>query len=321
MKGMFKIGTRGSALAVWQAEWVRSRLEAAFPQCVFELIKIKTTGDRIIDTALSKVGGKGLFVKEIEEALVDGRVDLAVHSMKDVPALLLKGLTLAAISERENPLDVLISREGAGLMALPEGARIGTSSVRRQAQLLAKRPDLRIGTLRGNLDTRLRKFVSGEFDAIVLAAAGVVRLGREASITEMLPPDTMLPAVGQGALGIEVRADDKRTKHMVSVLHHMPTAAVVREERAFLERLGGGCQVPVAALGVIEDDAIVLQGLIASVDGRRMVRGSVRGPAGACGQMGGALAEKLLAEGGRAVLEEVYGCGLSDPQTIHQQKV
>jgi hydroxymethylbilane synthase len=320
MERILKIGTRGSALALWQAQWVKTFLEKEFARCAFELVKIKTTGDKITDTALSKVGGKGLFVKEIEEALLDGRADLAVHSMKDVPGHLLSGLTLAAITERESPLDVLISRKGAGLKALPEGARIGTSSLRRQAQLLAVRPDVRIGTLRGNLDTRLRKLGAGEFDAIILAAAGVMRLGWEARITEILPARTLLPAVGQGALGIEVREDDERTTEMVSRLHHARTGTAVRAERAFLRRLEGGCQVPVAALGEIEGEKVVLEGLVASLDGRRMVRDRMSGPQEACEEIGVTLAEKLLAEGGRAILGEVYGREICVPEVYDNRK-
>lgn len=320
MSTVFKIGTRGSALALWQALWVKTSLEEEFPRCTFELVKIKTTGDKITDTALSKVGGKGLFVKEIEEALADGRTDLAVHSMKDVPARLLEGLTLGAISERESPLDVLISRGGAGLMALPEGARIGTSSLRRQAQLLAARPDLRIGTLRGNLDTRLRKLGSGELDAVVLAAAGIMRLGCETRITEILPVSIMLPAIGQGALGIEVREGDAEVKEMVSVLHHAPTGTAVRAERAFLRRLEGGCQVPVAALGVIDGQRVVLEGLIASLDGRRVVRDRMSGVSEACEEIGCALAEKLLADGGGDILGEVYGREVFVPETGNDRK-
>lgn len=315
-----KIGTRGSALALWQARWVKDRLEGKFPQCVFELVKIKTTGDRITDTALSKVGGKGLFVKEIEEAVADGRIDLAVHSMKDVPARLLRGLTLGAIAERESPLDVLISGQGARLEALPEGARIGTSSLRRQAQLLAIRADLRIETLRGNLDTRLRKLANGDFDAIILAAAGVVRLGWGARITEVLPTSTLLPAIGQGALGIEVREDDERTKEMVCVLHHAPTGMAVCAERAFLRRLEGGCQVPVAALGVVEEGRVVLEGLVASLDGRRMVRDRMSGAQEACEEIGCTLAEKLLAAGGGAILGEVYGREICVPEACDERK-
>jgi hydroxymethylbilane synthase len=309
------IGTRGSRLAVWQAEHVASRLRAAFPTLELCLERIRTTGDKILDVPLSQVGGKALFVKEIEEALLAGRVDLAVHSMKDVPTDLPPGLTIAAIPRREDAADVLISRTGVPLADLSRGARIGTSSLRRQAQLLHIRPDLVIVGLRGNLDTRIRKLSSEGLDAIVLAAAGVARLGLSHLVTEVLPPEVLLPAIGQGALGIEVREPrtanrEPRTAsvaEMVNALDHRETHVAVRAERAMLKRLGGGCQVPIAAWATVEADAILLRGLIAATDGVTVIRGEARGTVGEPETVGRDLAEDLLARGGQAILGAILG--------------
>ena len=320
------IGTRGSRLAVWQAEHVASRLQAAFPTLALRLERIRTTGDKILDVPLAQVGGKALFVKEIEEALLAGRVDLAVHSMKDVPTDLPPGLTIAAIPRREDAADVLISRTGARLADLSRGARVGTSSLRRQAQLLHIRPDLVIVGVRGNLDTRIRKLSSEGLDAIVLAAAGVARLGLSHLVTEVLPPEVLLPAIGQGALGIEVRepggesrerraesgeprAESRaaRVAELVKALDDRETHVAVRAERAMLKRLGGGCQVPIAAWATVEADAILLRGLIAATDGVTVIRGEARGTVGEPETVGRDLAEDLLARGGQAILGAILG--------------
>jgi hydroxymethylbilane synthase len=300
------IGTRGSVLARWQAEWVKTRLQAAHPGLDVSLAIIKTTGDKILDVPLSTVGGKGLFVKEIEEALLAGTVDLAVHSMKDVPTVLPDALHLAAIPPREDPYDALISRSGLPLAKLPAGATIGTSSLRRQAQLLAYRPDLSIVNLRGNLDTRLRKVADGAMDAIVLATAGLRRLGWEARITEVLSPIVCLPAIGQGALGIECRRNDQRVNRLAAALDDPDTRACVEAERAFLARLEGGCQVPIAAHATLTGDRLTLQGLIAGVRGERVLRDEIAGASADGPTLGRELAERLLGRGGDAVLRAIY---------------
>lgn len=303
------IGTRGSVLARWQAEWVKTRLRAAHPGLDVTLAIIKTSGDKILDVPLSTVGGKGLFVKEIEEALLSGTVDLAVHSMKDVPTVLPDPLHLAAIPPREDPYDALISRSGLPLAKLPAGATIGTSSLRRQAQLLAYRHDFTIASLRGNLDTRLRKVTDGAdgaIDAIVLATAGLRRLGWETRITEILAPTVCLPAIGQGALGIECQRGDERVNRLVAVLDHPDTRACVEAERAFLTRLEGGCQVPIAAHATLAGDRLTLQGLIAGVRGERVLRDEIAGAVGQGPTLGRELAERLLGRGGDAVLRAIY---------------
>ena len=299
------IGSRGSPLAVWQAQWVETRLRELVPGLSVSLQRIKTTGDRILDVPLSTIGGKALFVKEIEEALARGEIDLAIHSMKDVPTQLPSGLEILSIPAREDPRDALIARRGLSLEKLPKGARIGTSSLRRQSQLLHVRPDLTVVMLRGNLDTRLRKLEAGDYDAIVLAAAGLRRLGLEQQNTEYLPYEVCLPAIAQGALGLEGRADDPFVREIVTGLEDRSTRIAVTTERAFLERLEGGCQVPIAAHATV-DKTIHLQGLIASVDGRRLVRGSSEGPLSDGIQMGAVLAERLLSQGGREILNEIY---------------
>ncbi len=302
-----RIGTRGSALALWQAEWVKSRLLAAHNELTVELVTIKTKGDKILDVPLAKVGGKGLFVKEIEEALLEGRADLAVHSVKDMPAELPAGLHLAVMPRREDERDALISRNGDGLEQLRHGARVGTSSLRRAAQLLHLRPDLRIGTLRGNVDTRLRKLESEGFDGILLAAAGLKRMNLNHVITEYLDPDRMLPAVGQGALGIETRIDDGFTNQLVSSLAHRGTMIRVSAERAFLRRLEGGCQVPLAAHATLEGAELILTGMVADLRGQRLIRRELRGETGDAEGLGVTLAEAILESGGSEILEEVYG--------------
>ncbi|MGO9015161.1 MAG: hydroxymethylbilane synthase [Dissulfurispiraceae bacterium] len=313
MKTKIIIGTRGSALALWQAEWVKASLEKLSSGVQIELNKIKTTGDKILDVPLAKVGGKGLFVKEIEEALLEGRADIAVHSMKDVPTEFPPGLHLAVICEREDPRDAFISAIKDGQFRvksfndLPRGARIGTSSLRRSSQLLNKRPDLKIEQLRGNLNTRLRKLDEGLFDAIILAVAGVKRLGWQDRITEILPPEISLPAIGQGAVGIETRIDDKVINSLISELNHSETSICVRAERSVLERLEGGCQVPIAAHARLLNGIITIDGLVGSVTGDRIVKSSIEGNPDNAESLGLRLAENLLAMGAKEILDEVYG--------------
>jgi len=305
MNDPIKIGTRGSKLALWQAGWVKSILEKKFPPIHVELIIIKTQGDKILDVPLAKVGGKGLFVKEIEQALLARRIDIAVHSMKDMPADIPQGLCIGAIPERENPLDVFISRSGAGFNELAGGSVIGTSSLRRCAQLRHARPDMVIQPIRGNLDTRLKKLQSENFDALVLAAAGVKRLNLEHKVTEYLDPEFMLPAIGQGALCIEIRKDDSTVGPLVAALDHAPTRTAVAGERAFLNRLEGGCQVPIAGHGRISENQFILTGLVAEVDGSRVIKGEKSGPPDSSETSGIELAEELLARGADKILEKL----------------
>ncbi len=302
------IGTRGSKLALWQANWVKSELEKKYPHVNVTLLRIKTTGDKITDVPLAQVGGKGLFVKEIEEALLDGRAHLAVHSMKDVPTEFPEGLSLAAIAEREDPRDALISAGGVLLKDLPKGARVGTSSLRRQAQLLSLRPDLEIVQLRGNLDTRLRKLDEGEYDAILLAGAGVNRLGWQARITELLAPEIFLPAIGQGAIGIETKIDDDETNGLIAFFDHRETSRAVRGERALLKRLEGGCQVPIAAYGTVNEGGVemTLTGLVGSTDGKTIIKDVVSGPVAEAEGLGVRLAESLLKKGAWDILKDLY---------------
>ncbi len=306
MKKKVIIGTRGSALALWQANWVKSELEKKYPDIEVSLTKIKTTGDKILDVPLAKVGGKGLFVKEIEEALLEGRVHLAVHSMKDVPTFFPDGLHLRCITEREDPRDAVFSRNKVKLLDLPKGAKIGTSSLRRQSQLLHLRPDFEILQLRGNLDTRLKKLDDGHFDAIILAGAGVKRLGWADRITELLSPEVSLPAIGQGALGIETPTNDKYINDLVAFFDHPETSYAVRAERALLKRLEGGCQVPIAAYGTLSGETLTLKGLVASPDGKTFVKDVVTGPRENCEKLGVELAERLLKMGAYDILKELY---------------
>ncbi len=301
------IGTRGSKLALWQAEWVHARLRELEPGLSVSLKRIKTTGDKILDTPLAAIGGKGLFIKEIEDALLRGEIDLAVHSMKDVPTHVPEGLEILAIPEREDPRDVLISRGGTAFDQLGAGSRIGTSSLRRQAQLLHVRPDLCIQILRGNVDTRLRKLEAGECEGIILAAAGVQRLGWTDRVTEYLSPDVCLPAIGQGALALEGRASDTFVRGLAARLDHRPTRLAVTAERALLERLEGGCQVPIAAHATISGETLKMTALVTSVNGRRLIRDSIQGLAQAAHRLGIELAERLLAQGGDEILREIYG--------------
>jgi len=290
-----------------QANWVGRRLAEAEPDLSVELLTVKTRGDKIQDVPLAQVGGKGLFVKEIEEALLAGRAHLAVHSVKDIPTDLPAGLHLAAVPRRENPRDALISREGQGLDELAVGATVGTSSLRRTAQLLARRPDLAVKPLRGNVETRLRKIEERQVDAIILAAAGLARLGLSARVTELFEPAVMLPAVGQGALGLECRIEDGPTNELVSRINDQKSLTEIRAERAFLARLDGGCQVPIAALARLEEGRLSLEGLVAGLGGEPLIRRRITGPAPEAEELGRRLAEEILAQGGAAILAEVYG--------------
>jgi hydroxymethylbilane synthase len=306
MPSELKIGTRGSQLALFQANWVKDQLSHAHPDLKVTLIKIKTTGDKIQDAPLAKIGGKGLFVKEIEEALLQKRIDLAVHSIKDVPTEFPGGLHLSVITKREDPRDVFISREGRTLKDLPRGAKIGTSSLRRQAQLLHFRSDFELVPLRGNLGTRLKKLQTMNLDGIVLALAGVKRLGLEERITEIIPVETSLPAIGQGALGIETRMNSQEVEDQIRFLNDRDSAIAVTAERAFLKKLEGGCQVPIAAYARSVGMTLYMDGLVGAIDGRRLIRHSVEGPIENAEPLGIELAEILLSKGAKEILEEVY---------------
>ncbi len=299
-----RIGTRGSKLALWQANHIKDLIESISPHWV-ELVVVKTKGDKILDSPLAKIGGKGLFVKEIEEALLEGRVDMAVHSMKDVPADLPPGLEIGAIPQREEPWDLLVVKERDYLEKLPSEAQVGTSSLRRQAQLLARRPDLKIQSLRGNLDTRYRKLKEGTLDAIVVALAGVKRLRINSLPSRVLTPQECLPAIGQGALAVEVREGD--WQEILGSIHHPSTALEVGAERAFLKCIGGSCQVPVAALGITDGNTLTLQGLIASPNGKEIFRGQKKGPLHEAKTIGIHLAQELLAQGGGRIIQQVLG--------------
>lgn len=287
------LGTRGSKLALQQSEWFQSRIHDVAPDVRVILHKIQTSGDKILDVPLAKIGGKGLFVKEIEEALLAGEIDFAVHSMKDVPAQLPEGLDILCVPSREDARDALISRDGRGFKDLPQGAKIGTASLRRQAQLLSVRPDLHIEMLRGNLDTRLRKLKEGQFDAIVLAAAGLHRLFWSQEITEYLDPVISLPAIGQGALGIEGRSEDLFVRSVLERLNDPITQTAVTAERAFLYRLEGGCQVPIAAYATWLGEQLTLDGLVAGIDGKTIIRDHIEGRGPEAHMLGVQLAERL----------------------------
>ncbi len=306
MKKIIKIGTRASLLAMAQSTNIKECIEAQYPSVTVELVKIITKGDRILDVPLAKVGGKGLFVKEIEEAMLRNEIDLAVHSMKDVPSELPEELHLGIVTKREDPRDAFISNKFSSIRDLPPGGRVGTSSLRRKSQLALLRPDLLIEDLRGNLDTRLRKLDEGLYDAIILAAAGLNRLKLSERATDYFSPEVMLPAVGQGAVGIELRKDDDELFEGLSFLQDDETSVRVRAERAFLLQLEGGCQVPIGGFAVLEDDLISLTGLIAAVDGSRMLKETVSGSQEEAEKIGRGLAENLLAQGGAEILAEVY---------------
>lgn len=298
------LGSRGSPLALRQAEMVKDRLLQIHPGLSVVIRRITTTGDRITDAPLARVGGKGLFIKEIEEALLAGEIDLAVHSLKDMPAELPPGLIIAAVTERDDPRDALITRDGSGtLLTLPSGARVGTSSLRRSVQLKALRPDLDVLPLRGNVETRLRKLEAGQYDAILLAAAGLRRLGLADRITEWISPDLILPAIGQGALALETREEDQNTLACVAGVNHAPTQSAVTAERAFLRHFGGSCQVPMAAYAELQGSELRLRGLIASLDGRRVLKDQVVGSVSDADALGRELARRLIDAGALALLE------------------
>jgi hydroxymethylbilane synthase len=302
---VLRIGTRGSALALWQARHVAARLAALAGAPQTEIVEIRTQGDHVLDVPLSQVEGKAFFTKEIEEALLEGRVDLAVHSLKDLPTELPAGLALGAVLEREDPRDVLLTRDGTRFEDLPAGAVVGTSSLRRRALLARWRPDVELAELRGNVGTRVRKLDEGHYDAIVLAAAGVKRLGLEERIGEYLPVDRVPPAVAQGAVAVEVRDGDARVLAVVGRLNHAATRAAAEAERALLNTLEGGCQVPVGALAAIEEGELALHATICSLDGARSVSGRRAGPVGDAAAIGRALANDLLGEGGDAILAAI----------------
>lgn len=305
-----RIGSRGSQLALWQANHISALLRERNHEVEIEIIK--TTGDKITDVALAKVGTKGMFTKEIEEALAEGRVDLAVHSLKDLPTEVPPGFEIAAITKRENPRDVFCSRKHANIDDLPRGARVGTSSLRRQAQLKALRPDLDIHPLRGNVDTRLRKLEAGEYDAIILAAAGLNRLGKTELVRQVIPAEVMCPAAGQGALAVEIRAGDGVTRQHLGFLDDAAARAATTCERALLNKLGGGCQVPIGAFAEVRHEHLHLEAIVANPDGSSLLRESRDGHDPR--QLGESVGETLLRRGGEAILEAVYGKALAVPQ-------
>jgi len=302
---VLRIATRGSRLALWQAEHVRDRLLALHPGLVVELVAMKTTGDRILDAPLAKIGGKGLFVKELEQAMLAGGADLAVHSMKDVPVDLPDGLHIACVLSREDPRDSLLARDGGVLASLPRGAIVGTSSLRRRSQLCALRPDLELRDLRGNVNTRLAKLRSGEFDAIVLALAGLKRLGLDGGVTERFAPEHMLPAIGQGIIGIECRRGDARVESLIAPLHDADARDAIAAERALNAALQGGCQVPIAGHAVIVGEQLTIAGLVASLDGRELIRAEARGARGDAAALGIRVARLLLERGARRILDAI----------------
>lgn len=301
-----KIATRQSPLALWQAEYIRARLQELHPDLTVELVKFVTQGDKILDTPLAKIGGKGLFVKELEAALLDERADLAVHSMKDVPMALPEGLTLAVICEREDPLDAFVSNQFEKFADLPQGAKVGTSSLRRKSQILKQRPDLQIIDLRGNVGTRLGKLDDGQYDAIILASAGLKRLGLSERIRHCLTPDISLPAVGQGALGLECRAADNEVLSLIQPLLHQETDVCVRAERAFNAYLEGGCQVPIAGYATLQNGQIHIEGRVGSADGQTLLRAELTDEASNAQQLGENLARNLLDQGAGELLKALY---------------
>ncbi len=307
MKRSIRIGTRGSALAVWQADYVKTRLEERYPETEVSEVLMTTKGDKILDAPLAKIGGKGLFTKELEQAMLEGEIDLAVHSLKDMPTALPEGLVLAAVTRRADPGDALVSEHFAHFRDLPQGARVGTSSLRRRAQLLHARPDLEIVNLRGNVHTRLRKMKEQGLDAAVFAVAGLKRLGLADCIREVLPQSLMLPAVGQGALAVETRAEDAELRSLLAFLNDEATAACARAERAFLARVEGGCQVPVGvyAAPVHGKEMLHVEAVIASLDGKRLYRGEVAGLPEEAASLGRKLADELLEAGGLEIMHEL----------------
>lgn len=305
MKQEIAVGTRESRLAMWQANWVVERLRDLSPEYSYRIVGIRTQGDNILDVALAKIGDKGLFTKELELAMLRGEIDMAVHSMKDLPTELPEGLAIGAICRREYPGDVLISREGKKLEELPPGALIGTSSLRRCAQLLRYRGDLKMVNLRGNINTRLRKLEEEKLDATVLAFAGVHRMGWGDRITQMIPYEICLPAVGQGSVGVEVRADDEEIRNLVSKIDHDESRWAITAERALLKKLEGGCQIPIGALGTVENRCLRLEGVVASLDGEQLVRSSLAGDIGKAAEIGVKLAENLVQLGAGEILRKM----------------
>jgi len=311
MQKNVKIGTRASLLAMTQSTNIKNLIEAQYPGTTVELVKIITKGDKILDVPLAKVGGKGLFVKELEEAMLSREVDMAVHSMKDVPSELPEELHIGVVTKREDPRDAFLSVNYKSFSELPEGAKVGTSSLRRKSQLAALRPDLVIEDLRGNLDTRIRKLDEGMYDAIILATAGLNRMKWSDRITSFFEPEDMLPAVAQGAVGIELRKDSEELLAGLAFLQDEETTIAVDGERAFLHRLEGGCQVPIGCFGTVDGSKLTLTGLVASVDGKEVIRKQAVGDVADAKTMGVAVAEEILDLGGRRILEEVYGDSLS----------
>ena len=305
MKTNLIIGTRQSLLALWQSNHIADLLRRQYPECTVTLKKIITKGDRILDVPLAKIGGKGLFTKELETALLEGEIDLAVHSLKDMPTVLPEGLCLTAVTKRANAGDAFVSNKYASIETLPQGAVLGTSSLRRKAQLLAARPDLKIVDLRGNVDTRLRKLDEGQMDAIILAAAGLTRLGYTDRIREIIPHNFCLPAVGQGALAIECRTDNTEVRAMLNFLNDQSTKQATDAERAFLGLIEGGCQVPIGVHAVTEGDAVSIEAIIASLDGSTVLRDTIIGQAVNAAELGKELGNKMLDQGGRAILAEI----------------
>ena len=301
-----RIATRKSPLALWQAEHVQAALMASHPGLQVEILGMTTRGDKILDTPLAKIGGKGLFVKELEVAMLEGSADIAVHSMKDVPVEFPEGLQLAVILEREDPRDAFVSNHYDSIEALPQGAKLGTASLRRQCQISAYRPDLQILPLRGNVNTRLSKLDSGEYDAIILAAAGLKRLGFDERIRVALSAQQSLPAIGQGAIGIECRSDDERVHALLQPLHHERTAICVAAERAMNERLNGGCQVPIAGYATLDGDRLSMSGLVGEPDGSRMLHAQISGDAKDAVAIGARIAESLLEQGADEILQRLY---------------
>ncbi len=306
MKKLLRIATRKSPLALWQAEHVKSELQSAHPGLQVELITMSTQGDKILDTPLAKIGGKGLFVKELEQGMLDGDADIAAHSIKDVPMEFPQGLFLATIMQREEPCDAFVSNDYDALEQLPQGATVGTSSLRRKCQLLHKRPDLTIKDLRGNVNTRLGKLDNGEYDAIVLACAGLIRLEMAPRIKQRINADWILPAVGQGAIGLEAREGDEETLQLISVLNHAGTYDRITAERALNERLQGGCQVPIASHAQLEGDELYLRGLVGATDGSHIISSEARGNRNEAEKLGQQVADDLLSQGADKILDALY---------------
>ncbi len=306
MKSTLRIATRKSPLALWQAEHVKARLQEAHKGLKVELVTFTTQGDKILDTPLAKIGGKGLFVKELEVAILDGKADIAAHSIKDVPMEFPKGLFLATILEREEPCDAFVSNDHSSIQSLPEGSVVGTCSLRRRSQLLSKRPDLKIKDLRGNVNSRLEKLDNGDYDAIILACAGLIRLDMEKRIKQRISSSWILPAVGQGAVGLEAREGDEEVLNLISVLQHDDTTDRIIAERALNRKLEGGCQVPIASYAMLDGDTLHLQALVGEPDGSKIVQGDISGHRSEGEKLGAKLAEDLLSRGAKEILEKLY---------------